>query len=161
MQFRIGTTTYHGAALDQLSLRDILLFEQETENLGRPLKWAQVEQWTTELDRLVTIAGDETRPKAARDAAEKEYQAHPGSMWMMALMIWAGRKIAGEAITFGDAIAFPVSDLQWIPDEPNRATRRATNPTTARPTPKGSGRAGKPPLAAPQKKASKPRSTRV
>jgi hypothetical protein len=160
MQFRIKDVTYNGAALDQLSLKDILLLEKGTAELGRPLKWGEIEQWTTELDRLVAIQADETRTALVREKAAKEHQDHPGAMWVMALVIWASRRLAGESISFEEAISFPVRDLQWVAEPANRASRRAANPTKARPaTPKGSGRAASQRPAAAATKASKSRST--
>ena len=145
MRFKIGETTYDGAALDQLSLVDILSLEKGSAELGHVLKWSQVQDWVNELDRIVQVAADETRTKAVRDAAMREHQDHPGVMWVMALMIWASRRLAGEVLSFEQAISFPMRDLEWLtdPEPQNRAERRA-DPTKARPQPKGSGRAVKP-----------------
>jgi hypothetical protein len=140
VRFKIGETLYDGANLDRLSLKDILLLENATEALGRPLKWHEIQQWTEELDRLAMAAAHGIN-KAARDAAMEERNRHPGNIWVMALVIWASRRLAGESISFEDAIDFPMADLEFLPDPKDE---RAANPTKARPTPKGSGRAAKP-----------------
>ncbi|HEY2088600.1 MAG TPA: hypothetical protein VGH54_21595 [Mycobacterium sp.] len=141
MRFKIGTKTYNGADLDRLSLKDILMLENETAELGKPLKWTQVQEWEQDLDRLTRIVVDETKSKAVRDAAMKEREDHPGNIWVMALVIWSSRRLAGELISFGDAIDFPMKDLQFLPEPTDH--KSSANPTKARPR-KGSGRAAKP-----------------
>ena len=140
MRFMIGTTTYSAADLDRLALKDILLLEQQTADLGHALKWATVERWTTELDALAKIAVDKSKPKAAREAAMAERNDHPGHLWVMALVIWASRRLAGEPITFVEAVDFPIGDLTFLPEPEDH---KSANPTKARAPRKGSARAGK------------------
>jgi hypothetical protein len=139
MRFKIGSVTYDAADTDRLSLKDILQLEAETKALGRPLKWSEFERWTVEINDLVSGAADETKSEAERQQAERELVEHDGYIWVMALMIWSSRRVAGETLTFGDAIDFPVGDLEF--EKEPAGEKKPANPTKARPTPKGSGRA--------------------
>jgi hypothetical protein len=141
MKFRIGQVTYDLGALDLLSLKDILLMEKETTELGKTLRWSEVQRMAKEVDALDT---DEQR----RD--------HPDAVWVTAITIWASRRIAGEEQPFGDAIDFPMRDLTWIPEPQDR--KKPEHPTKARPV---SGRARKRPAAAAAKTPSRLTSPRA
>ncbi|MGX7679074.1 hypothetical protein ACSMXN_09250 [Jatrophihabitans sp. DSM 45814] len=140
MKFMIGDRLYNDAALDQLSLKDILILEMETEKLGRPLKFAQVQGWAEEFNRLADRMADKRATAAVRAEAEKSLTEHEGALWVTAITIWASRKIAGEEITFGAAIDFPMGSLRILPEPEDR--KAPADPTRARP---GSGRAAKRP----------------
>ena len=138
MRFKIGSRMYNGASLDRLTLKDILLLEQSTQDLGRPLKWSEIERWTSELDELSKQAAFGKTP-AECDAAMRARTDHPGNIWVMAMVIWASRRLAGEQVSFEDAIDFPMGDLEFLPDTKDHLP---AGPTKARPRPrKASGRA--------------------
>lgn len=142
MKLAIDGKVYDAADLDQLSLRDILMFEKESADMGRPMSWADIGVISTRIDALKT-------------KAEKE--ADPGIVWMTAVTIWASRRLAGENITFEQAVDFPMRSLTFLPEPQDR--KAAGNPTKARP---GSGRAAnrRPgPVAAPSPQTSEVEST--
>jgi hypothetical protein len=124
MKFSIQGKVYDAADLDLVSLRDILLFEQQTKDMGREITWSQIGMWSEEFDALKT---------------DKEKQEHPAAPWMTAVTIWASRRIAGEDVTFDEAVDFPMRDLHFIAEPKDR--KKPANPTRARP---GSGRAAGP-----------------
>jgi hypothetical protein len=129
MKFKIGDTTYDAGALDLLSLKDILMFEKETAELGNPLHWSDVGRMIEELEALKT---------------DREREAHSSAMWVLAITIWSSRRLGGDQMSFGDAIDFPLRDLKWLPDPQDK--KAPARPTKAR---TGSARAGNnpPPLA--------------
>ena len=123
MKFKIGPVTYDMSSLDLLSLKDILLLEKETAELGNPLRWSDIQRMAQDAADMKTDA---------------ERQANPDGMWVLAFTIWASRRVAGETLAFGDAIDFPMRDLTWIEEPQDR--KKPAGPTKARP---GSGRAAK------------------
>lgn len=158
MRFQIGEAIYNGTDLDLLSLRDILLFEKEAAELGRPLKWGEVQGWAQEIDELARAAADKKSSAAKRQASEDAIRDHEGTLMVMALTIWAARKLAGDGLSFSDAIDFPMRDLRWLPSPEDRKV--AANPTKARKSTKASGRAARPrPGARPARPTSKVPST--
>lgn len=131
MKFKLHDRTYDLGTLDRLSLVDILMMEKETRDFGNPLKWSDVLRIMAEVEALPTKA---------------EVEAHPDILWMSAITIWASRRLAGDKVTFIEAIDFPMSDMTWIADpQDKKAPAGPTKPTRARP---GSGRAAKRPVAA-------------
>lgn len=102
MKFAIKGKVYDATALEQVTLKDILIFErQAAEVMGRPVTWAEVGAWADELEKLST---------------DRERQEHPAVVWLTAITIWASRIAAGERLDFGDAIDFPVGDLTFLPE---------------------------------------------
>jgi len=131
MKFKIKDTVYDMATLDLLSLKDILIFEKETADLGHSLRWADVTRMSEEIEALKT---------------PEKRQAHPDSLWMTAIAIWASRRISGEDASFGDAIDFPMRDLTWIEEPQDR--KKPERPTKPARTRQGSSRAVKRPVVA-------------
>lgn len=134
MKIRVGETTYTPAALDRITLRNLMKLEAETAALGRPMRWS-------DLRNLANNVGG----MKGEDAAQ-----HDDFPWYLGMLIWAARLEAGEAISFTDAVDVPMGDLEFIPDpEDDEAAR----PPKARPA---SGRAGarQPADRRPKKKAS-------
>jgi hypothetical protein len=147
MRFKLGDTVYTAAEADLLSLKDILQFEQEAADLGRPLKWGQIEAWSQELTGFYQVIANTKSSAADRKQAEQATKDHEGALWVIAMTIWASRRVAGEAVTFEQAVDFPMRDLTWLPETQDRKV--ATNPTKARTgARKASGRAAKRPAAA-------------
>jgi hypothetical protein len=127
MKFKIGTVTYDAASIDMVTLKDILLLEKETGELGHPLRWSDVKLMAEEMAALKT---------------DKQREDHPDSIWMLAITIWASRRVAGELLTFGDAVDFSMSDLTFIDDPQDH--KAPARPTKAR---VGSARAANRPTA--------------
>lgn len=124
MKFKLGSKVYDAADIEDLSLKHILMLERETADLGRPMRWADITD-------MVTTLG------AIKDHNERG--KHPDAPWVLAVTIWASRRNAGEDLTFGQAIDFPLSDLTFLHDPQDRKKPKS-DPRKARPG-KGSGRA--------------------
>lgn len=129
MRFKLQGRTYQATAVfDRVPLRDLLALEVELENLGRPMKWSQVRTMVQRISKL--------------DDAESD----PDFLWFLGLLVWGTRRVAGESVTFEEAIDFGLGELQVIPEPEDRKKKAATPvPRKARPA---SGRAAK--KAAPQ-----------
>lgn len=128
MRFKLGSTVYALADLDRVSLRDILVLERETVEFGHPLRWTDVQAMSEALDALET---------------EKERAEHPDALWITAVTIWASRRIAGEDVTFDQAVDFPMRDLVFLPDPgDHKEAANPSKPERKSPTRKGSARAG-------------------
>jgi hypothetical protein len=139
VKFKIGDRIYDGTAIDQLSLKMLLELEQQTKDFGRTLTMNDIQAMSAELDGL---------------KSDQERQAHPNGPWFLAVAIWAARKVAGEAVSFSEAIDFPLKDLTFLAEPQDRKV--AVGPKAqAR---KGSGRAAKP-LHVSSAKTSEPLST--
>ncbi len=108
MKFRVADTTYDGTAVSRLTLRQLLILEQETATLGRRITVGDVQCMSAALSECATDA---------------ERSAHPDMMWLVAVTVWAGRVAAGETLTFGEAIDVPMADVEFLPEEV------AVNPT--------------------------------
>lgn len=130
MRFRIdpASTVYRLADLEDLSLRDHLVLEQQTADLGRRLD-------------LPTIDAMNRSLIDCKDDAER--RVHPDGPWVLAVCIWAARRKAGEDVTFEQAIDFPMKKLEYLPDPEDR---KPADPTRAR-SRQGSARAAKRPAA--------------
>lgn len=121
MKFTINGRSYDAAALDEVSLRDILLLEQQTTDFGRRLTWTEVTDMAARLEALKT---------------DEERLDDEASLWLTAVTIWASRRLAGDPVTFDQAVDFPLKDLVFIKEAHDE--RPKVNPQKARP---GSGRA--------------------
>jgi hypothetical protein len=106
LKFSIAGRIYDAVDTQNLSMLDMLLFEQQTAEFGRPLTWAEVTTWHRELAELPT------------DAAREQ---HPAVLLVTAVSIWAARRAAGEKVTFSEAVDFPLSDMRIIPDPTDHA----------------------------------------
>lgn len=137
MKIKIGDQIYDAAALDELSLKTLLQLQRETADFGHPLNAADIQRISVEL---AALPDDQARAQ------------HPDALWLTAVTIWAARKLAGEQVTFEDAIDFPLSSLTYLPDPQDRV-----GPQKPRPR-KGSGADGKHPRKS-ATKTSEPQST--
>ena len=104
LRFRLDGKVYSVGALEDVSLRDVMLFNTQAADMGLAATWADVER----------VSGGDVR--ADKDEAEK----HPDALLMLGVTIWATRRIAGDEVTFGDAVDFPLSALVWLPDTEDR-----------------------------------------
>lgn len=137
MKIKIGATVYSTADLDDLSLKTLLQLEQETQDFGHPLTANDIRLMSDRIRKLKT---------------DEERAADPGALWLTAVVVWASRKLAGEDVTFEQAVDFPMSDLGYI-DEPQD---HLPDPTKPRKPPKGSGAAGRRPAKRPPSETSAP-----
>jgi hypothetical protein len=119
----IDGKVYEGKMIDELSIKHALLFDRECADHGYPWRWADVERVRAEVKQL------------SRDEAEK----HPEALLLTAVSVWAARVLAGDEVTFTEAIETPFERMAFIVDAP--PAEEAPDPRRARP---GSGRAGAP-----------------
>lgn len=131
MKIRLGDETYTPAALDRISLRNLMRLEAETDALGRKMRWS-------DLRAIARTIGALPQDEAAN---------HDDFPWFLGMLIWAARLEAGESVTFTEAIDFPLGDLEFIPEPGDEVSE--PDPPVARP---GSGRAG---VRAPQDRKAK------
>lgn len=99
-RFQIGETIYNTASLDELSLKDIVLFDSQAAEIGLDARWSDLEQAATDM---AAMTGDEA-------------DRHPRKILVIAVTIWAARRMAGEQIKFGDAIDFPANSMRLLPE---------------------------------------------
>ena len=139
MHFRIGENVYTPAALDRISLRNLIRLEAETVQLGRPMRWSELRALS---DRVSTL----------KDSELEECDDFP---WYLGMLIWAARLEAGEVVTFSEAIDFPMGDLEMVPDEGDDDV--TPTPRKARPV-SGRAAARRPADRKPKKASAKPSS---
>lgn len=125
MKLKIGDKIYDTGVLDDLPLKFILQMEKQTADFGHPMTYP-----------LIKAASDEINALKSDD----EKKDHPEMIWLTAVGIWAARKLAGEDVTFDQAVDFPMSALTVLPEP---GDHKKPNPTKGRPR-KGSGPAVKP-----------------
>jgi hypothetical protein len=126
MRFTIGDSkVYRLSAIDDLTLAMLLELEVETAELGRKITVGDVYAMNEELEACKT---------------DDERKRHPNAAWMLAICIWATRRLSGENITFGEAISFPMRDLTYLPEpadkkppaDPTRSAHRGSGAAAAR-----------------------------
>lgn len=137
MKLKIGAALYSVALLDDLSLKMLLQLEQQTADFGHPVTANDVRVMS---DRMQKLESDEERA------------ADPDILWLTAVTIWASKKLAGEDVTFDQAVDFPMTDLSYIAEPQDRLP----DPTKPRKPLKGSGAAGKRPAKRSPSKTSAP-----
>lgn len=143
MRFQIADSPiYHFDAVEKLSLKDFLLLERQTETLGQRISAGDLEKMQGEFAKLKT---------------DEERKAHPDGLMLLAIAVWASRRVSGDDISFDEAISFPIKDLKILPDPGDNKPK--SDPTKAR---RGSARAAKPrPRAASTGSRSRTQSTPV
>lgn len=90
MRLKINGKLYPSLELDAVSLRDILRFEGEVRDFRADAGWA----WPDVLGTSQDFA----------DLTDDEVSRHPKWPWFLASMIWASRRLAGEEVTFDEAL---------------------------------------------------------
>lgn len=135
MKIKIADRIYPVAVLDDLTLKMLLQLEQETAEFGHPMRANDIRLIS---DRMRKLDNDEERA------------ADPDVLWLTATVIWSARKLAGEDVTFDQAVDFPMSDLSYIAEPQDRLP----DPTKPRNSRKSSGAAGKRPAKARPSKTS-------
>lgn len=104
MKFSIKGKIYDVRVLDDLSLRHLLELQTQTKELGRELSAGEIQEMGEKLDQL---------PKDER-------KLHPDAPWVLAFTIWGSRRLAGENVTFEQAIDFPMRELTFLPEPEDR-----------------------------------------
>ena len=117
-RFSIDGRMYNTASVDQISLKDLVLFKSQCADIGLPITWPEVER-----------AVDEISVMSTKDAGN-----HPEFLTVIAVTIWISRRTAGDDLPFGDAIDVKMSSLTFLP-EPEV---RKPNPTKRKPSTKAS-----------------------
>lgn len=111
VRFRIGggKTIYSLAALDELSLKDLLALRGQLADLGVPETWNDIVAASDEMTRM------------------DDPDEHELSLLVFAVTIWAARRSAGDELTFGDAIDFPLSSITYlaVPQDKRPKARKA------------------------------------
>jgi hypothetical protein len=125
MRFKIGEKTYETTSTDQVSLRDLVLFNTQAAELGIPERWGDVEAAMREMDDLDKVQANR----------------HPAKFLVMAVTVWAARRAVGEDLTFSEAIDVPVSQINIVPDPQDHKPGKAKGGQKPR---KGSARAAAP-----------------
>jgi hypothetical protein len=113
-RFKIGEKVYTTGSIDKVTLRDLLTFQADLDELGMGASWSDVETAAEEIGAL----------------PDDEAQKHPRALLVFATTIWASRRAAGEAIRFIDAIDFEMGDLTMLPAPADKAAKKA-DPTRA------------------------------
>jgi hypothetical protein len=128
-RFKLHGRTYNTAALDEISLKDLLMFNSQAEDLGLRRNWADVERV---LEELATMS---------RDDAER----HPERFLVISTTIWAARRIAGEDVTLEQAVDFEIKAIEFLPEpqdhQPGKRKGVAKKAPAKKSTRKGSARA--------------------
>ncbi len=99
-RFKINDKIYATSSLDELSLRDVTMFNSQAEDMGLRRKWSDVERVAQELAAL----------------PEDEAEQHPDKYLVLAVTVWATRRTAGEKVSFEEAIDVPMLNITLLPD---------------------------------------------
>lgn len=120
MRFSIKGKVYDAATLDDVTLRDTLVFESQMAELGRPMSWGDL------LDLVAHLATIDDPTKRGK---------HPDATWSLAVTVWASRRMAGENVTISEAADFRLTDLEWVtePDPSADRTGAASDPLDGQP----------------------------
>lgn len=122
-RFKLGEKVYSPAGLDEVSLKDLVLFNTQAADMGLAERWSDVEAASEEIAAM----------------SERDAERHPGKFLVIAVTIWIARRAAGEDLSFGDAIDFPMSSISFIADPEDRKPGKrngAKKAAPARQTPK-------------------------
>lgn len=134
MRFKIGEKVYDAAGIDRLTLGNILRLEKETAELGRPMKWSELQGLAARVSGL----------------SEDEFGLDDETPWFIALTVWASRLNAGEDITFAEAIDFRLDEFQPIaePEDHKPGKAQKSRQGSGRDESSGTGKAGRAKMSA-------------
>lgn len=122
MRFKLQGRTYTATAVfDRVPLIDLLTLEVELETLGRPMTWAEVREMVQRISHL------------------DDPESDPQYMWFLGLLVWGTRRLAGESVTFAEAVDFGLGELEMLPEPQDRKKAAKSDPRKPRPA---SGRGG-------------------
>jgi hypothetical protein len=132
VKFQLHGRVYDAASLLDVSLTDVLTFEGQLWAMaggtapicaGAPVNWDRVMDWANQGDERELTADEQ--------------------FWLMGVMIWASRRVAGDQLSFAEAVDFPVDEVTWLPEPADH--KKPANPTRRPPRARtGSGPAAKP-----------------
>lgn len=120
MRFKIKKKVYTTSAVNEISLRHLIVFNNQAADMGIKERWADVELLAAQFS----------------DMTPEECEAHEARWLVLGVTIWATRRIAGEEITFEEAVDIKMSDLTFLPDvatPQDRKPGKAKGRKTARP----------------------------
>jgi hypothetical protein len=120
-RFKIGTKVYETDVLDDISLRDLMVFNRQVADMGLSITWADIERISVEMSEL----------------DEKDAARHPEAMLMTGVVIWASRRSAGDDVTFEQAVDIPMSQIVWLetPKDHKPKKKGASGSRSVRPVP--------------------------
>jgi hypothetical protein len=81
-----------------------VLFNTQAADMGLAEKWSDVERISAEFDAM----------------SEAEAENHPDKLLMIGVTVWVSRRASGEDLSFGDALDFPISSLDFLPEPEDR-----------------------------------------
>lgn len=129
-RFKIADEVYEYASADDVTLRDLLMIEPETEQMGHAVNMGEVVR-LAELFKSLT---------------PDEAKVHPEGGWMLSITVWMSmvKKLrdSGDYTTlvpFANAIDFRLSEFKQIADPKDRqassgkAPKKAARKTASRP----------------------------
>lgn len=131
MIIRVRGIDYPATAVDQLSLLDLILLQEQTKAIGRELTHASVEEMEAAVNKI----------KHKDPQTQRELRArHPDMIWLIAIQLWATLRGAGQDVSFSEAIGIPLKDCEWRKEPGDDDDGAPVGPTRARPA---SGRAAR------------------
>jgi hypothetical protein len=107
MRIKVAGKVYTPIARDEVSLRDLMLFNHQARDFG--ITWAEVTEMMEEWD----------------DLSEEEAASHPNLYMVIGVTIWMSRRAAGEDLTFSEAVDVNLGDVDFIPDPEDRKPGKA------------------------------------
>lgn len=110
MRFKLYDTVYDTGRIDDIPLRDVMLFNSQAEQMGLPERWHDIERITLEISKL-----------------GKKGHAHPDSMLMFGVTVWACRRLNGEDVTLDEATNVPLSAIEVLAAPKDRQPSRKPN----------------------------------
>lgn len=120
-RFKIGSKVYRLDVLDDISLRDLMVFNRQVADMGLSITWADIERISSEMAGL----------------SDKKASQHPEAMIMTGVSIWASRRAAGDDVTFEEAVDIPVSEIVWLEGpKDHKPSAKARRSPSARPAKK-------------------------
>lgn len=133
-RFRIKDKVYEFATANDITLRDLLLVEKETREMGRTLHMGEVVRLGELFQKL----------------SQDEARTHEEAGWMLAVTIWMSMvkdlRDHGDYTTqvpFAQAIDFKFTEFSPIQDPADHQAAAKPDPQKRAPR-KGSGQAAKP-----------------
>jgi len=97
-RFRINGKTYRVDLLDEISLKQMLLFDEQAEDMGLRARWADVEIAVQELE----------------GGTPADFARHPRRNLLTSATVWAAQVLAGDQVTLDEAVGMPFKKIEWI-----------------------------------------------
>ncbi len=137
----IDGVTYNSSALDQISLKDLLIFDQQVadalgSNEGR--RWSDVERVTRAIDEIMR---DKSLTKQQKNDTVNDIE---GAYLFTAAMLWVTLRNNGQPVTFDEAISRPISSFTFLPPTEDKKTPGPTKRAAAKKAPAKKTASGNP-----------------